>query len=173
VSLTTHEIGFESLDALTGVEALCLFVGEDDRPLRGAAGFVDWRLCGKLSRVLMDGFFVGQRNDTLLIPSENRIALPRIFAVGVGSTTGFAASALSEVLSGAANMLNKARINSVAVEVPGLGSLDDATRAELLSSVFVPRFSGSRVAVLAEKPLAKLILEHQGKGQASTPSLAR
>ena len=31
MSVTTHEVGFEGLDALGGVDALCLFVAEDDR----------------------------------------------------------------------------------------------------------------------------------------------
>ena len=34
MSVTTHELGFESLDALSGVDSLCLFVSEDERPLK-------------------------------------------------------------------------------------------------------------------------------------------
>jgi hypothetical protein len=132
-------------------------VGEDERPLRGVSGFVDWRLCGRLSRILMDGFFVGQKHDTLLPPSEGRIAVPRIFAVGLGSTVGLGSNVLSEILTGAAGMLAKAKIGSVAVEVPGQGSLDDATRAEVMRQVFLAQFKGGRVAVLADKPLGKLI----------------
>ncbi len=43
------EAGLDALDALKGFEALCCFVTEDERPLSGAAGFVDWRLCGELA----------------------------------------------------------------------------------------------------------------------------
>ena len=51
--------GLDSLDALTGIEAVCCFVVEDERPLSGAPGFLDWRLCGSLSRILHEGRFVG------------------------------------------------------------------------------------------------------------------
>jgi leucyl aminopeptidase len=157
VSVTTHELGFEALDALSGVEALCVFVGEDERPLRGTAGYVDWRLCGKLSRVLLDGFFVGTKNDTLLLPSEGRLPAPRVFAVGLGTQKGLDRDTLQEALGTAARMLAKAQITSVAMEIPGHGSVDDAARVEALMSTFMPKFSGGRVAVLADKPFGKLL----------------
>ena len=92
MNLTTHEIGFPSLDALPGVDSLCVFVGQDERPLRGTAGYVDWRLCGALSRVLLQGFFIGAQGDCLLIPSEGRIAMSRIFALGTGTGERFGRS---------------------------------------------------------------------------------
>ena len=63
--------GLDALDALTGVEALCCFVTEDERPLGGASGFLDWRLCGELSKILASGYFVGAPGDKLLLPSED------------------------------------------------------------------------------------------------------
>ena len=36
----------------TARDCLVLPVFKDDRPLRGAAGLADWRLCGRLSRLL-------------------------------------------------------------------------------------------------------------------------
>jgi hypothetical protein len=157
VTVSTHELGLEALDALVGIDALCLFVGEDERPLRGSAGFADWRMCGRLSQLLIDGFFTGKRKDALLVPSEGRLTLPRIFAVGLGNRDGFGPPALDEALSEAAEMLSKAKIRSVAMEVPGQPLLDDATRAKALLSAFVPHFEGSRVAVLAEKAFGKII----------------
>ena len=35
MKVTAHDIAMETLDALEGIDALCLFVGEDERPLRG------------------------------------------------------------------------------------------------------------------------------------------
>ncbi|HSP79908.1 MAG TPA: M17 family peptidase N-terminal domain-containing protein [Myxococcaceae bacterium] len=155
MSVTTCEIGLECLDALEGVDALCLFVGEDDRPLPGTAGFVDWRLCGSLSRLLQGGFFTGARDDSLLMPADGRFPIPRIFAIGLGRREGLDASSLGEALAHAAQVLAKARMESVALEIPSAGGLDDATRASALSERFLPLVKGKRVAVLADSGLAR------------------
>ena len=36
-------------------DCLVLSVFKDDRPLRGAAGLADWRMCGRLSRLVDQG----------------------------------------------------------------------------------------------------------------------
>jgi hypothetical protein len=157
VNVSTYEIGLEGLDALAGVDALCLFVAEDDRPLPGTAGYVDWRLSGALSRVLKQGFFTGVKNDWLLLPSDGRIPIPRIFAVGMGARKDLDAGALGAALANAAQVLDKAKVESVALELPGGGRVDVEAQAQALQQHFLPAFKGKRVTVLADKALAKLL----------------
>lgn len=157
MSVTAHDIGFEGLDALAGVDALCLFVAEDDRPLPGTAGYVDWRLCGSLSQVLKKGFFTGVKDDWLLLPSDGRLPFPRVFAVGLGRRASLDKEALGQVLASAARVLAKARVESVALEIPSGAKLDEAAQAAALQQHFLPGFKGRQVALLAEKPLAKLL----------------
>jgi hypothetical protein len=157
VSVTTYDIGLEGLDALAGVDALCLFVAEDDRPLPGTAGFVDWRLSGALSRVLKQKFFTGSRQDWLLLPSDGRLPITRIFVVGLGARRDLDADALGKALANAAQVLGKAKVESVAMEVPGGGRVDEAAQAQALQQHFLPAFQGKRVTVLAEKGLARLL----------------
>ncbi|MBI3186162.1 MAG: peptidase M17 [Myxococcales bacterium] len=159
MNLTTHEIGLEALDALKGVDALCLFISEDARPLPGLAGFADWRLCGRLSRVLRDRFFTGALGESLLLPSNGRLAMPRIFAIGTGQLAQFSASALADTLANAARMLTRAKMESAAIDVPGQGSLDDASRADAVRRSFLPQFRGARVAVIAERGLRSLLFD--------------
>ena len=155
--VSAHELGFEPLDSLPGLDSLCVFVGEDDRPLRGAAGFLDWRLCGSLSRVLVSGFFVGAPGDALLLPTLGRIAIPRVFAIGLGASQSLTEASLQSALQTAAGVLAKARVEAVALELPGAGVLPDAARAKALKSSFLPAFTGARVAVLGEKGLGKAL----------------
>ncbi|MBN1204624.1 MAG: peptidase M17 [Myxococcaceae bacterium] len=157
MSVTTYDIGLEGLDSLAGVDALCLFVAEEDRPLPGTAGFVDWRLCGALSRVLKQGFFTGVKDDWLLVPSDGRLPIPRIFAVGLGSRKSLDAAALGQALASAARVLAKAKVESLALEIPGGAQLDEAAQAAALQQHFLPAFKGKRVALLADKGLAKLL----------------
>ncbi|MFP2961297.1 M17 family peptidase N-terminal domain-containing protein [Myxococcus sp. 1LA] len=159
---TTHDIGLDGLDTLGGVDALCLFVAEDDRPLPSSAGFVDWRLCGTLSRVLKNGFFTGAKDDWLLLPSDGKLLVPRVFVVGLGSRQKLDAGALSEALAGAGRVLSKARVDAVALEVPAGGQVEDAARAEAFQKGFLPAFKGGRVAVLADKGLVKSLPARKG-----------
>lgn len=156
MSLSIHEIGFDSLDHISGVDALCLFVAEDERPLRGTAGYVDWRLCGKLSRILIDRFFTGASGDCLLVPSGGRIAMDRIFAVGIGNQDSFGLEALSQVMARTARMLSAAQVGAVALEIPGNGKMEGPARAAALLNEFVPAFAG-HVAVLSDKGVSRLL----------------
>lgn len=159
---TTHDIGLEGLDSLSGVDALCLFVAEDDRPLPSTAGYVDWRLCGALSRVLKAGFFTGAKDDWLLLPSDGKLPVPRIFVVGLGRRQQLDAGVLGEALSGAGRVLTRAKVDSVALEVPAGGRTDDPARAEALQKGFLPAFKGARVALLVDKGLVKLVPGRKG-----------
>lgn len=156
-SVTTHEVGLDSLDDLQDVDALCLFVGEDERPLRGIAGYVDWRLCSGLSRIIKNGFFVGAAQDWLLVPSNGRLPLTRIFVVGLGKKAQLNADGVGKALSVAARTLSRAKVEGVALEIPGAGSIDGSERAKLFAAQFLPEFKGRKVALLAEKNLAKQV----------------
>ena len=157
MTVTSHEIALEALDALVDVDSLCLFVAEDERPLRGASGFVDWRLCGALSRVLAQGFFVGAPDDWLLVPSKGRLPVQRIFVAGLGKSSQLNEATVNAMLQKAAQTFSKAKVAGVALELPGAGSLDEASRVAALTTTFLPAFRGRHVAVLAEKGLSRLL----------------
>ncbi|MBJ6765120.1 peptidase M17 [Myxococcaceae bacterium JPH2] len=159
---TPLDVGFEGLDALGDVDALCLFVAEDDRPLPATAGFVDWRLCGALSRVLQGGFFTGVKDDWLLLPSDGKLPVPRIFVVGLGPRKKLDAASLGAALAGAATVLGRAKVNAVALEVPAGGLLDDTARMEAYQRHFLPAFKGGRVSLLADKALVRLLPARKG-----------
>ncbi len=162
MNVSAHEPGLAGLDALQDVDALCLFVGEDDRPLPGSAGYVDWRLCGALSRVLQSGFFVGAREDSLLLPTDGRFSVPRIFVMGLGPHRALEAPALGEALAHAGRVLTRAKVEAVALELPGTASLGDAARVSAFTERFLPSFKGRRVAVLADKDVARLLPGRKG-----------
>jgi hypothetical protein len=59
-----------------------LFEGE--RPLRAAAGRIDWRLCGRLSHLFAAGRLSGAVGEAVLIPGGGGIFAPRVLGLGAG-----------------------------------------------------------------------------------------
>ena len=154
---SAQEPSLETLDALGSCDALCLFLAEDDRPLSGAAGFVDWRMGGGLSRVLLQGFFVGATDDQLLVPTAGKLAMPRLFAIGVGKEASLDGPRLGKVLEGAATMLKRAGVATVALALPKGDRLTDEVRVEALKRHFLPSFGNGSVTVLAERGVRALL----------------
>ena len=69
------------------------FAGE--RPLRGAAGRVDWRLCGLLSEQMLRGTIRGEAEEAVLVLSSGRLKSPRILLVGLPAQARLGASDLA------------------------------------------------------------------------------
>ncbi len=154
--MTSFEPSLEAIDALNGIDALCVFVAEDDRPLSGAAGYLDWRMCGALSRVLLQGFFKGDRGEQLLMPTSGGVSTVKLFAVGAGNSKALDASTLGLLLESSALMLKKAGVTSVAISLPKC-ALDDAARADAVKKRFAPSFAPGTTTVFAEKALRALL----------------
>jgi hypothetical protein len=156
VSVVVVEPSLASFDTLERAEAVCLLVAEDERPLRGAAGYLDWRLCGALSRVLKDNFFTGRPDERLLMPTRGQVPAQRLFAVGLGPSRSVTALGLENALGATAQMLLKAQAKTVALALPHLPQFGDETMATLLTRGFVNAWPGE-LTVFGSKALgAKL-----------------
>mgnify|MGYP002636140646 CR=1 FL=1 len=68
----------------------------DERPLRGLAGRVDWRLCGRLSGLLAGGDVSADFGATLLCPTDDRLPFARLLFIGLGSVTDYNAELYAE-----------------------------------------------------------------------------
>jgi len=136
-------VNLDAIDTLSGIEAVCCFISEDERPLSGAAGFVDWRLCGEFSRILKSGFFTGTPGDKLLLPVGAHVPAKKLFAVGLGRSQGITGLGLEHALTQAASMLTKAQVESVALAFPVLPKAVAPTRDELIARAFAPHFHGA------------------------------
>ena len=71
------------LDALD-VDTIALPMFEICVQPRSVAGYVDWRLCGRLARLIRGGRFVGAADEALLMSSLGRFGAERIFLLGLG-----------------------------------------------------------------------------------------
>jgi hypothetical protein len=119
VRVRLRPLELPTLDALA-VDALAVFVGPDERPLRGLGGLLDWRLAGRLSQVLDDGLFAGDDAESLLMPTNGTVPAPRVFCFGTGSLDAADAtsSGFTEVARRAATGLARAGVKSLALGLP-------------------------------------------------------
>ena len=70
---------------------------QDERPLRGSAGWIDWRLNGMLSRFLIENRLKGEFRERLLIPSQGRIYSRLILLFGLGKAREYSYLSVREI----------------------------------------------------------------------------
>jgi hypothetical protein len=59
---------------------------KDERPIKGQAGMLDWKLCGFLSRFLIRGKISGDRNEFVYVPIRSSgVELKHLLLVGLGT----------------------------------------------------------------------------------------
>ena len=104
----------------------------DDRPLRGQAGRADWRLCGLISRLLLEGRLRGERGEALLVPSAGSLRAPRLLLVGLGTRSQFQDSSLREAMRDLAARSLALGLRRVAIAPPGIAPEQLADRVPVL-----------------------------------------
>ncbi|MBI5549276.1 MAG: peptidase M17 [Deltaproteobacteria bacterium] len=160
MKLSFAEAALGSLDALSGVDSACLFILEDERPLRGLAGLLDWRLCGGLSRILMEGRFVGASGDALLFPARGPVPVNRIFSFGVGRRSGLTSGAFALAVRHGCQALTRAGVKEVALQLPPLDGVEELERARTFLAEGATSFKGSRMILFGDaRALAKAFSE--------------
>jgi hypothetical protein len=123
--LTVHFAAAElgRLDALDPSQALVLSFFTDERPLRGVAGLCDWRLAGRLSRLLKAGRLTGGRGEvTLLPPPPRRLPFERLVLFGLGESDHPAPFGEAEYRGAVRRMratLERAGLRRYAIQPPG------------------------------------------------------
>jgi hypothetical protein len=101
-----------------GGDALVVPVWRDLRPLRGAAGLLDWRLCGRLSQMIRDGRLFGDPKEKLLLVT-GRVPWKRVLAVGIGESTSFDEDSFRLAIDCTLEALRGIGAGSVAIALPG------------------------------------------------------
>ena len=103
-------------------DCLVLPVFRDDRPLRGAAGLADWRLCGRLSRLLKSNRATAEAGETMMLPPGRRLRFKRVLWFGLGEAKGYTDDRLRKDLTWIAGVVKDAGVTDWAVQAPGRAS---------------------------------------------------
>jgi hypothetical protein len=147
---------------LLGTEVLVACIAEDERPPHGVAGLVDYRLAGRLSRLIREGFATGRRSEVLLLPGKPRLPFDKVVLFGVGPRSTFDETGYRSVIDEMLRTLEGLRARTAVVELPGrhFAAISPERAADILLEV-----SGGRrehdVWTLVEPPEAqRAITQH-------------
>lgn len=122
----------------------------DERPLRGLAALVDWRLAGALSRLLREGFCTGAREELVLLPGRHDLPTDRIVLVGLGPRADLDLEAAQRVATEAVAMALRLQPRDVLFALPAGG--DDRELSEALVTGVVLGLGGEIPTVDADAP---------------------
>jgi hypothetical protein len=106
----------------TARDLLVLPVFKDDRPLRGAAGLADWRLCGRLSRLVKASRATAEAGETMLLPPGRRLRFQRVMWFGLGDAKGYTDDRFRKDLAWILGVVTKAGATDWALQLPGRAS---------------------------------------------------
>ncbi|MEE3332447.1 MAG: M17 family peptidase N-terminal domain-containing protein [Myxococcota bacterium] len=96
----------------------------EDRPLRGAAGRADWRLCGLLTDLVVEEELNAELGEAVLIGSSGRLAAPALLVVGLGSRTSFDAACFEAATRTAIERVRSLAFERIAMAPLGVAGED-------------------------------------------------
>jgi Cytosol aminopeptidase family, N-terminal domain len=104
---------------LCGTEVLVAAVARDERPPLGVAGLLDWRLAGRISKLMQSGYLSGTIGEVLLVPGKPKLPFDKLLLFGVGDRAGFSDPVFRSVLDKILRTLEGLRARTAVVELPG------------------------------------------------------
>ena len=106
---------------MDGLESDTLLVShfDDERPLRGVGGLLDWRLNGKLSNLVLQGMTTGVWGEQLLYPQGERVPFNNLIYFGLGDRTKYNSTRFKEISNRMLRTVMRLQIWSFAMTLPG------------------------------------------------------
>jgi hypothetical protein len=104
------------------VELCACTLWSDERPLRGFAGLIDWRLGGRMSALVKSGFVTGEEGETVLLQGKPHVPFEKVLVLGLGKKSGFGDGTFRHAVMRLARALEGMRVRRAVVELPGRGS---------------------------------------------------
>ncbi len=146
-------------------EVVACAVFKDERPLRGLAGLLDWRLAGRLSRLAKETFLQGDTGEVLALPVRPRLPFDKALVVGLGPRASFGDATCKKALERIFDALSGLHVKKALVELPGRGS--DAITVERAAEVLFEVLGDDEreALVLVEGPEAQKKIERQLQDQ--------
>jgi hypothetical protein len=161
-------------DQAPGGDLIAVAVWSDVRPLRGAAGLCDWRLCGALSQRLREQHFAAERGEKLLVPTR-RLPWRSVLAVGLGEAARFSEDGYLAGLETTFETMAGLGLTTLALALPGrdLDLIAPERAAVLLRAAIASHERISEVTIMDTSAALKAISAELGLRPARLKSAAK
>jgi len=128
--VSPHLSKLDELDS----EILVASIFEDVRPVHGVAGLADFRLGGRLSRLMRTGFLTGALGEVLMIPGKPRLTYDKVLVFGAGPRAIFDERVYTALLRRVLSAMQGLAARSGVVELPGRqdAAIGAVTAADIL-----------------------------------------
>lgn len=127
---------------LLGTEVIVSTLASDERPPHGVTGLLDFRLAGRISRLIENGFATGRVGEVLLVPGKPKLPFDKLLLFGIGKQTDFNDPVFRAVLDKMLRTLEGLRARSAVVELPGRHF--DAISPERAADILLESAGGQR-----------------------------
>jgi hypothetical protein len=164
----------KQIDALR-CEALALPLFSDERPLRGALGLVDWRMCGFISRLRSDERLLGTAQETVLIPARPKLSMDKLFLFGLGVESAFDTAQVRPAIEHMRDTRARARVRTTALCLPGraTGCVAPEKAMEAFIAATAKRTEHDELILLepheAQREMASVIERERRRARAQLP----
>lgn len=110
-------------------------VFEDERPLSGLAGFLDWRAGGRLSSLVRTGWYAPREGSAMLLPARRTQPVARMVLFGLGRAAAFDEQAARRLAAQMVGVARRLRPRDVLLSMPGNGAERAAVEAVFAACV--------------------------------------
>jgi hypothetical protein len=134
----------------TSRDCLVLPVFRDDRPLRGAAGLADWRLCGRLSRLIKADRATADAGETMLLPPGRRLRWKRVLWFGLGDAKGYSDERFRKDIGWIRDVVKGTSASDWSMQAPGRASGMIGARRAVEIMLEDDAFAGENLTLLED-----------------------
>ena len=162
-------------------DLLAVGIWSDVRPPRGAAGLLDWRLCGKLSALMAAGKVAAAPDEQTLIPTGRRLPWRMVLFAGLGARADFSERRFVAAVHRTLMTMRGLKLTRLAMALPGRDAERILPRRAL--QLFVDESEKTLPAVLddltliepvpAQKELAELARQRAARAAHAPPAAPR
>jgi hypothetical protein len=115
-------------------EVLACCAWEDERPMRGVVGLLDWRMAGRLNAIAKEQFFEGRVDELLLVPGKPALPFEKVLVLGLGPRASFDDAIFKRAILRLMKTLEGLHVRRAVVELPGRhdGRIEPERATEIL-----------------------------------------
>ena len=122
---------------LSGTEVLVAALASDERPPHGVAGLLDWRMAGRVSRLIERGVATGELGEALLLPGRPKVPFEKVLLFGIGKLEDFDEEVFRAVVERICTALEGLKARTAVIELPGrhFDAIDADRAADILLEI--------------------------------------